>query len=203
MLFDIYEGRDLTATADRIMFRQDAGDITTSEYVSSIEMYKTVVSSHVDLDETQFPNLKPPVYSAVLWRDDAPVTGDGVYIPPAFPDRRKYTAGIKFTMGEVASSLKMPADATVIDNDTHARLQTDGFKYLKENKDLEVLTAEISPQTQYKYKRDYDLGDIVLVQGKYGTLQKMLVSEYTRTSDANGVSGYPTLVRWENPNDKI
>lgn len=205
MLFDIYEGIDRTIGENRVMFRHDAGDITSAEYIQSIELYKEVVSVHADMEGST--TSYPPVYSEILWQADAAIAtdngaGEPVPIIPPHPDTRKEIAGVKFTMGEVASSAKLPATGAPPPA-LLARIQADGFKYLRENKELEVMTADISPQTQYKYKEDYDLGDIVFVQGKYGTMQKMLVSEYTRTSDANGVSGYPTLVRWEDPNDKI
>jgi hypothetical protein len=45
-----------------------------------------------------------------------------------------------------------------------------------------------------KFGRDYNLGDIVIVEGNYsGTKQRSMVSEYIRSSDGTGARSYPTL----------
>lgn len=197
--FDVFQGRDLSQGNDRIMFRYDSGDIKSSEYLSSIETVKRVVATHFDVDEEQFDNLEPPVFSYNVWPGDAKVDSQGA---PVYQnvEARKYVAGIKFAMGEVQSSVKLPTTDIGLSDVAVSRLLSDGVKYLQKNREVDLLTAELSTQTQYKYKQDYDLGDIVFVQGKYGVPQKMLVSEYTRTYDSTGISGYPTLVRWEDPN---
>lgn len=201
MLFDIYQGVDRTLENDnRIVFRYDSGDIKSSEYLDSIEEHKNVVNSHAEVDPTKTgtgmtPNLMPPVVSRLI--KGSPATdaqGNPIFssltapLPPG---------GLNYRMGEFASSAKVRDFG--LKQETEARLREDGFKFLKENKEIELLTAEISPNTQYKYKDHYDLGDIVYVKGKYGSLQKMVIAEYTRTSDTSGESGYPTLMRWEEP----
>ena len=200
MRFDVYQGRDLTRGNDRIMFRYDAGDIRSSQYLSSLEGTKNVVATHFDVDPEQFGNLDPPTFCYNVWPGDAKTDAGG---NPVYQnvDARKYVTGIKFAMGEVQSSVKLPKTDVGISDIAVSRLLSDGEKYLRENKEMDLLTADISTHTQYKYKDDYDLGDVLYVQGKYGVAQKMMVSEYTRTFDSTGVSGFPTLVRWEDPNE--
>lgn len=41
----------------------------------------------------------------------------------------------------------------------------------------------------------YRLGDLVEVQGHYGGVEKVRVTEYIRSKDASGVKSYPTLVK--------
>lgn len=56
-----------------------------------------------------------------------------------------------------------------------------------------VFDGEI-PGEILKYKRDYNLGDLVVVEGNFtGGKQKALVSEYIRTVDSSGGRSYPTL----------
>lgn len=200
MRFDVYQGRDLTGGNDRVMFRYDAGDIVSAQYLSSLAERKNVVSVHVDVDAEQFKNRQPPVFSYNVWPGEGKTDDLGRPIPVNV-DSRKYIAGLRFAMGEVQSSVKIPSSDSGLTDIAVSRLLSDGRRYLMENKDVDILTADISPHTQYKYGQDYDLGDVVYVQGKYGTANKMLVSEYTRTFDQNGVSGYPTLVRWVDPNE--
>ncbi|QAU06740.1 minor tail protein [Gordonia phage Chikenjars] len=201
LLFDVYEARDLTVGADRIMFQFKSGDITNSEWIASIETYKNVVSSHSDVPPKLLGNVNafPAVVSRIVWEDDAKV--DSVTGEPIVgnPDVRKYKAGKNFQMGQVDANLGMPDAIEVWPPAAEAKLRSEGLKYIKEQNALEMLSADISPLTQYKYKQHYDLGDIVMVHGKYGDPQKMVVSEYTRTSDSTGISGFPTLIKWEDP----
>ncbi|ADD80928.1 minor tail protein [Rhodococcus phage ReqiPepy6] len=190
MLFDVYEGLDRTkADANRIVFRHDAGDIVSSEFLDSIETFKNVVNSHAEVDPTKtaFSNMFPPVVSKIHYATGLPGSTPADNVKP----------GTQFLMGEVASTADLKNYG--LNAATSARMSADAYKYLRDNKRIDMLTADISPDTQYKYKVHYNLGDIVYVQGKYGGLQKMVVSEYTRTSENIGESGYPTLVRWEDP----
>ena len=215
--FNVFQVNDLTTGADdkRVIFRYDSGDVVRSEYISSIENHKNMVSAHSEIDPTEIagapavgfdpPNIQyagfdPPVYSRLVWPDDGKYDSNGNSLsPPLDPnqDNRKYIAGLKFHMGEVTATTSLKD--TKWDKRGLVRLVADGLKAIKDNAGLDIMTAEISPYTQFKYGRDYTVGDIVLVQGKYGAAQKMQVSEYTRTADSNGITGYPTLTRWEAP----
>lgn len=53
--------------------------------------------------------------------------------------------------------------------------------------------GDISPNINFKYGRDYRLGDRVLVQGRYGAHEKKYVTEFIRSQDSNGEVGAPTL----------
>lgn len=44
-----------------------------------------------------------------------------------------------------------------------------------------------------KFRRDYDVGDLVSVNGNYNESALMRVSEYVEIEDENGEQGYPTL----------
>jgi len=45
----------------------------------------------------------------------------------------------------------------------------------------------------FKYRQDYQVGDIVSVDGSYNVTSQMRVIEYVEIHDENGESGYPTL----------
>ncbi|WNM72414.1 minor tail protein [Gordonia phage Mossy] len=201
LIFDVYEARDLTVGAERVTFQFKAGDITSSEWIDSVEVYKNVTSSHSEVPPKLLGNVNafPAVVSRIVWEDDAKVdstTGEPI---AGDPDERKYRAGLRFQMGQNDANLGMPEAIEVWPPAAEAKLRSEGLKYLKEQNSIEMLTADISPLTQYKYKQHYNLGDVVIVHGKYGVPQKMVISEYTRTADQNGISGYPTLVKWEDP----
>lgn len=199
LLFDVYQGVDRTLdNDDRIMFRADSGDIQSAEYVSSIDGHKNFVSSHAEIDPVENPTIRPADQNELLWENDSRIDIDGYPIVGNTQDR-KYVAGLNFRHGHVASSANLKEEGTTTAN--ISRMHSDGYKYLRENSAVEILTADISPYTQYVFKKDYNLGDIVYVQGKYGGLQKMVVSEFTRTEEVTEEKGFPTLVRWVEPID--
>lgn len=205
LLFDVYEARDMSFGEDRVMFSYRSGDITSSQWIASIETYKNVTSSHSDVPAHLLgsANAFPAVVSRIIWEDDGkvdPITGEPLV---GDPDSRKYKAGKLFQFGENDANLQMGEAMEVWPEEAEARLRSRGIKYLREQNELEMLSADISALTQYKYKEHYDLGDVVLVHGKYGAPQKMVVSEYTRTSDSSGITGYPTLIKWVDPEEGI
>jgi Siphovirus ReqiPepy6 Gp37-like protein len=53
--------------------------------------------------------------------------------------------------------------------------------------------GEIVPTSQFKYGRDYNLGDIIEVAGYSGVVQPARVTEYVRSQDASGEKAYPGL----------
>lgn len=56
-----------------------------------------------------------------------------------------------------------------------------------------LLSTDVSRRTRYKFKKHYDVGDLVLVQGNYDVQTVMRVAEHVVFQDENGESGYPTL----------
>lgn len=58
---------------------------------------------------------------------------------------------------------------------------------------VQITSTDISASTEYQYRRDYDIGDLVSVQGDYDVASVMRVTEYVEFQDENGESGYPTL----------
>ena len=197
MLFDVYQGVDRSKdNTDRVIFRWDSGDIVSSEYLSSIDGSKNFVNSHAELNRETFPNYNPSELSEFVWSGDKRIDANGSPLITNL-EQRKYVNGLDFRFGEVASSADLKESG--ITDANLSRLHDDGSKYLKENKEVDMLTADISPQSQYRFKEHYNLGDIVLVHGKYGDAQKMVVSEYTRTEELTEESGFPTLTRWVPP----
>jgi hypothetical protein len=66
-------------------------------------------------------------------------------------------------------------------------------RLLAESLQLSMVQATISKTAKPKFKVDYDVGDIVTVQGEFETSQVMRVTEHILTVDNNGINGYPTL----------
>lgn len=68
-----------------------------------------------------------------------------------------------------------------------------GKEALAAQKAINITKADISDDSQYQYRRDYDIGDLVTVDGNYGAIETMRVVEFVETVDENGSSNQPTL----------
>lgn len=68
-----------------------------------------------------------------------------------------------------------------------------GQAALDENRALSLISATISETARPKFKRDYEVGDIVTVYGEFSESQAMRVTEHILTVDETGVKGYPAL----------
>lgn len=58
---------------------------------------------------------------------------------------------------------------------------------------IQTVDGEVVPDNQFKYGVHYNLGDIVEVEGKTGTVQRARVTEFIRAKDSSGEKSYPTL----------
>ena len=45
----------------------------------------------------------------------------------------------------------------------------------------------------YKYKQDYDVGDIVTIKNEYGIIADVRITEVTESEDSTGFSVIPTF----------
>lgn len=73
------------------------------------------------------------------------------------------------------------------------KMQRRGRQALAQQNEIDIAQIDISSLVPTRYRRDYDIGDIVSVNGNYGTLAKRRVVEYVEIEDENGESGHPTL----------
>jgi hypothetical protein len=69
-----------------------------------------------------------------------------------------------------------------------------GEDIIRNSKPLALVGAKVrKEQTAHRFKVDYDVGDLVGVQGEYNEQTVMRVSEYAITMNKDGTSEYPTL----------
>lgn len=73
------------------------------------------------------------------------------------------------------------------------------WKAFNEKKRIKIVDGEVTPETQFEYKKDYFLGDIVEIEGDFGEPIKGMISEYIRSSDETGQRSYPTVVAPPDP----
>lgn len=73
-------------------------------------------------------------------------------------------------------------------------LNQKGYDELAKARIISAFDGEIPQHSQYKYGRDYSLGDLVELRNEEGVSSRMRVTEQIFTSDAEGDKSYPTLV---------
>lgn len=74
-----------------------------------------------------------------------------------------------------------------------AAMTVRGQEALANQLDVTITQADISPNARLQYGVDYNLGDLVIVDGNFNESQVMRVSEFAEIEDENGTSGQPTL----------
>jgi len=58
---------------------------------------------------------------------------------------------------------------------------------------VQTVDGQISPQIGYQFRTDYNLGDIIELEGFTGIISKARITEYIRSQDQFGEREYPTL----------
>lgn len=73
------------------------------------------------------------------------------------------------------------------------KMQVRGREALKAQTNVAITQADVSDNTNLRYRYDYELGDLVTVDGDFGSSAVMRVVEFAETDDDTGSRGHPTL----------
>jgi Siphovirus ReqiPepy6 Gp37-like protein len=68
-----------------------------------------------------------------------------------------------------------------------------GGQALAAQNNVSITQADVSDTTNLRFRKDYNLGDLVTVDGDFGTSTVMRVVEYAEAEDESGITGHPTL----------
>lgn len=58
---------------------------------------------------------------------------------------------------------------------------------------VSISQIDLSDNARPQFRRDYNIGDLVSIDGSYGSIDIRRISEYAEIEDENGTSGHPTL----------
>lgn len=72
-------------------------------------------------------------------------------------------------------------------------LKTRATRELKKRKTKTIFEATLAPNNRYVFRKDYDVGDLVYVDGNYDISAVMRVTEFVETDEGAGTVGVPTL----------
>lgn len=131
------------------------------------------ISSEIDYDEllTNYPNGKEKVINNVIYYQ---VNGINIAV------LTKNDAG-EITNVQLCNNIYME------------NLKNTGYEKMSEYASITSFAGEIIVGMSYKYKEDYNLGDIVNIVNKYGISINVRISEVIENQDDNGYTMEPTF----------
>jgi hypothetical protein len=165
-MFVIYKGYDRT---NYVVFSWDKGDIVGADYLWSNKSTKTsamVVGSKLNIIQDD----KVPFAAGRVLYDRKTTVVDG---------------------SDIDSNYTGPADPLI--NDYISKMRIRANQAVANNNQISITRLDVAPQTRWVYRRDYNLGDLVMVEGNFNVRMPMRVTEHVEIMDENGTSGHPTL----------
>ena len=180
----------VTDTSYSLGFRSYKGlDHTTGQSVNPIIRFAPFMDSLTDIAEIQsIKSLKTLVYSFAPGNPDGLATSPGV----SSLSGASYTGfdlRALMTFEEDITTDQTGGDANVLLSILNSRAQL----ALTDNRFIKTVDGQIVPTNQFQYGVDYNLGDIIEVQGNSESVQSSRVTEYIRAQDDAGERAYPTV----------
>lgn len=149
----------------QIMFSYETGEIESADYLWSNK------------------KLKNTAYVSGKWVETVVTTAETGY------DRRM----MQVDASDIDDAYDTPPAGATLDT-VVAQMQQRGIEALAAQNEIALTKAEVSKDTnQSAYRVDFNVGDLITVQGDYNETSKMRISEYVEIEDENGRLGYPTL----------
>lgn len=153
-----------------VIFSQAHGDLDIVKYLWTTKDHRNV--SFLDTND------QGTYVTVGVWDDDI---GGISYAPEGFDRRWIYTTATDIDGSpqnpEFVQQLRARAEASV-----------------SKKREIEITSVEVSNKARFTYGKDFFIGDIVGVAGRYGTTAKMRVDSFTKTFDKeSGLKGVPTL----------
>lgn len=166
-------------------------DRSSMQHVNPVVRFSADMDSFAKIKEFQsLSNYKTQVYAF------APSNPGGLADSPGFDGRvsidESYTGfdrRVELIFADDITTDQVGADAGMLLDMLNSRAKD----ALNAADIVSVVDGEIVPGVQFKYGTDYNLGDLVEVQGKSGTVKKARITEHIRVQDKEGERAFPTL----------
>jgi hypothetical protein len=150
--------------SDSVIFSWKGGDLDSADYL--------------------FTDKKRKTAALVVGRYIFVIVSQG----PNNYDRREMIVSADDIDGHLTAPPTGSALTTVMN-----KMITRGRQALASQNQIVISRTDISNLTNYQYRRDFNVGDFVSLDGNYGEIVVMRVTEYVEIEDENGESGHPTL----------
>lgn len=201
--FKTYRGVDRTSSqelVDVLQLTPDTDTLTGLKEVRSIEGYKNVVyvnyKNELSIHYEDPDNIPTGLNRRVLLTD---AQGEPVGHKPPSPvmDRLFAYGGTSYSQGGGAYNggayQYTPPEVTFTPEEIAAFREQNAKDALANHNYIRALDGQVSQNNQYKFGKDYGLGDIIELEGLTGVINKARVTEFIRAQDKQGSKEYPTL----------
>ncbi len=84
-------------------------------------------------------------------------------------------------------------DGTMTLPQIEAAFTVRGQQALASQNDVSISQIDLSDDAKAQYRVDYNLGDLISLDGNYGVITTKRITEYAEIEDENGYSSHPTL----------
>jgi len=196
---DIFSGVDRRGS---VVFNYLHGHVKNRKYLFSSKDYKTSVDVKTDVIVNDVSRNATEAGYTGLRRKVAEYDAGSAEIPaaPEKPDELRKNA-TKQQREERADAMDRWQDKYARWKNKRARILADFREevaneaqgVLRRSQRTYLFSGDIAENAPYIYKVHYNLGDLVTLNGDYREAETMVVEEYTRTEDATGERGFPTL----------
>lgn len=140
-----------------------------------------------DLDNTEY------LWSSKNYKNQAIVTGKWVEVRYFGAGDLYYNARVMYIDGkdidDVWETAPTLGDLTAVQN----AMTTRAKQMLANQRFVQIAKTDVSATARFKFREDYNVGDLVRVDGNYGAIETMRVIEHVEIQDESGSSSYPTL----------
>lgn len=166
MIFKVLNTRDLTQGDDKILFSTDLEDVLSSSYSTSDENFKNVALVYGERNDQTNVNKK---YTS------GEIDSEGFDRYEMFVDSQSLLSTYVNENDE---------EVTLTDEEYNKILDNSGKDKLDEYKPVETFDAAIRIKGQYEYGKDYQKGDIVVVEdNEIGVTINALITGFTQDID--------------------
>jgi hypothetical protein len=175
LLFLAYKGVDRTTAQSvnpPVRFSPQMDTLTDISELQSIANYKTLVYS--------FCPSNPDGLADTIPAGTSQISG---------PQPTGFDLRAEMTFEEDITTDMVGGDANALEGLLNSRAQL----ALSNARFVRAVDGSIVPLHQVQYGVDYNMGDIIEVQGNSQVVSSSRVTEYIRSQDASGVKAYPTV----------
>jgi hypothetical protein len=177
-------------TSYSLGFRSYKGlDRTSGQTENEVVRFSPIMDSFTNIKELQsIAALKTLVYAFAPQNPDGLATTPGVSALTG-PQYTGFDLRALLVFSEDISTDMVGGSAANLLNILNSR----AYDAITNNRFVKAIDGEIVPENQFQYGVDYNLGDVIEVQGNSGIVQTSRVTEYIRSQDENGERAYPTV----------
>lgn len=175
LVFQLYKGVDRSYNQNAI------------PYVVFSPKFDNLVNTSYSKDETDYASV------ALVAGE-----GEGINRKTKIVTRGNNVSGFKRYETYVdARDLSSNTEETITTTEYYDMLGDRGIDALAERKIIENFEGEVEVGNTYKYRKDWNVGDIVQVENEYGIQASPRIIEVIESDDTDGTSIIPTFDSWE------